>query len=754
VSSDTTVVEEVLEHLGDTDDRVSTLARLYLRIIPPGMNREPEHLAAEIRSLFEFIRIRTEPIRVRVYNPDPQVHGYEAAGTVIEMVLDDGPFLVDSVTNEVGAYGLRVATVLHPVLGTTRTPDGELRAVTHPRTAPVKESVQHYELDRRLFEGDLPALEKAVHDVLASAAQVAADFSAMLDGVERMVDVSEAAAPHAPESDIAEVAEFLRWLRDDNFVFLGYREYRITHPPEGPVVQAIAESGLGILREVATSQVAEPVAVAGLPEDLAARYSSGDLLMITKTNRLSPVHRRVKMDYIGVRSLDEDGRTVGEARMLGLFTSKAYMEQSALTPILRRKLADIVAAEDLIEGSHDYKELVTLFEGFSKHDLFSSPTEELRHTLVGMLAHREQDRVRLYARRDLLRRNVSILVTMPRDRFNAEVRRRLQEHFIERLGGGSVDYHLAIGEADPAQLHFTVWTGAAVPEIDYRALESEVREITRSWAEQVVEALSALRSPEEARRLVADWTPRFPDYYVTATGFGVAAGDICRLAELSTAERPFAVGIQNEAEVPGQERLTRIALYRKDGKLPLSELVPALEDLGLRVVEESATRLKQPAGYFIHDFGVLGPDGRPLDLDELAPLVTRALEAVWGGAAESDDLNRLVVRAALTHEQVAILRAYRTYWRRVSPVFTVAYVNDTLVEHAGLAADLVRLFEDTFHPEASNTQGPTSEILERLDAVPSIEQDRILRSFLGAWWLAAESAGRPVARTTEPRSSA
>jgi len=725
-------VDQALEQLGEDDPRLAAFARLYLRNLPTGMVTDPGAIAAQVSSLFEFIRARRASIEVRVFNPELAAHGYQSHGTVVELVMDDGPFLVDSVSNEVNAYGLRVTHVVHPVIGVGRDPSGDLVSVTHPRDASAKESVQHHELDRRLFEADLPALEAGVRRVLTNAREATLDFPVMLERVDRMVEVAEASAPHVPEDDISEVAAFLRWLRDDNYVFLGYREYRISHEPAGPVVQAVPGSGLGILSDVSASQVADPVPVAGLPEDLAARYRGGDLLIVTKTNRLSPVHRRVKMDYVGVRHLDETGRTVGEARLLGLFTSKAYMEQSALTPILRRKLADIVAAEDLIEGSHDYKALVTLFEGFSKHDLFASPTNDLRRTLMGMLSHQEEDRVKLYARRDLLQRNVSVLVTMPRDRFNADVRRRLQEHLTERLGGDSVDYHLALGEADPAQLHFTVWTGAAVPEIDYRALEGEVREITRSWAEQVVEALSETRPPGEAERLVADWAPRFPDYYATSTGFAVAAGDICRLAELSSADRPFTVGIQNEDEVAGQEPLTRIALYRRDGKLPLSELVPALEDLGLRVVEEAATRMEQPAGYFIHDFGVLGPDDRPLDLDHTAPLVSRALAAVWAGDAESDDLNRLIVAAGLTHEQVAVLRAYRTYWRRVSPVFTISYVNDTLVEHADLAADLVRLFGLVFDPGTAGTDVSdlTAEIGDGLDRIPSIEQDRILRSFL------------------------
>ena len=731
--SDAELIAGVVERLPGEPVGLAEFARAYLRRLPPGTAADAEVLAPLVRSLFEFIAERPEPVAVRAFNPTEATHGYETGGTVIEVNLADGPFLLDSVSNEIVAHGLRVAAVAHPVVGVDRDAAGRLIAVLHPRQAVARESVQHYQLDRRLFEADLPALEQAIRRVLDDVRRAVEHFGAMRERVARMVDLVRAAASHVPPVEVEEAAAFLRWLTEDNFVFLGYREYRIAGPPGERTVQVVPRSGLGILADTAGSSVAEPIPLTGFRPDVAARYRGGDLLMITKTNRLSTVHRRVRMDYVGVRILGAEGETVGEARMLGLFTSKAYMEPAAQTPILRYKLAEIVAGEDLIEGSHDHKALVTLFEGFSKHDLFAAPTSELRETLVGMLAEQERERVRLFVRRDLLQRSVSILVTLPRDRFNTALRRHLQDLFLDRFNGDSIDYHLALGDTDPAQIHFTVWfESGTIPEVDFRELEREVHELTRSWPEQLVAELSAVVPSEDAARLVTDWAPRFPEYYATSVVANVAAGDILRLDALAAGDRDSAVGIQNEDPVAGQERLTRVALYRKHGKLPLSQLISALEDLGLTVVEEMPTRMERPDGYFIHDFGVLGPDGLPLDLEAVGDLVEEALEAVWVDGGESDDLARLIVVAGLRRRQVEVLRAYRTYWRRVAPVFTVGYVNDTLVHYPEIASALVGYFEQRFDPdgESPDAASAAAAITGSLDDVPSIEQDRILRTFL------------------------
>ncbi|HKX75716.1 MAG TPA: NAD-glutamate dehydrogenase [Acidimicrobiia bacterium] len=705
------------------------LAKAYLRRLPPGRTRTTQDWLAEFKGIFEFVLERKDPISVRVFNPEREEHGYYSPGTAVEVNVDDGPFLLDSVTNEIQAHALEVLRVTHPVIGVERDSEGRLQSVGHARNARRRESVEHYELDRRLFVGDLPGLERAVRHVLTDVHLVVRDFHPMMDRINHMVEIVRQATGFYPQADIGEAIAFLQWLRDQNFVFLGYREYEVVETPEGRGVTVVAGSGLGVLSETEKSRMLQPRLISEMSPELAARYESGDLLVITKSNRLSTVHRRVKMDYVGVRIIGPAGDTVGEIRLLGLFTSKAFMEPAGHVPILRRKLAEIVATEDLIEGSHDHKAVIELFESFSKHDLFSAPVEELRHEIMGLLALQETHQVRLFMRRDLLERSVSVLVAMPRDRFNAELRRNLQDLFERRFNGGSSDYHLELGASDPARIHFTVWVDGPIPEVDYEQLESEVLDLTRSWADRLTEELSHRVEPELARQLVEEWADRFPDYYRVATPLAVTADDVLALEDMTAAGEPFRVKLRNESN--GGEQLTRVVLYRSDGKQPLSELVPALEEMGMHVVEEVPTRLEGPDGYFIHDFGVVGGDRQPLDLAGCQDRVEAALSAVWAGEAESDPLNELVVRAGLSYWEVGIIRAYRVYWRRLAMSFTVGYLNDVLNANPGIVAQLVRLFQTRFHPGMTeiDPEPIRQSILNQLDEIPSLDHDRILRSF-------------------------
>jgi glutamate dehydrogenase len=732
------LIEAVLDRVAalvpeDRRGAVEAFARAYLRRVPPDASASADSLFHETLGLFEFVDARTADVEVRVFNPTVATHGYDAAGAVVEVNVDDSPFLLDSITNELVAHGLEVAWVLHPVIGTERGPDGRLLRVRHARHTTSRESIQHHQLRSTVPADECAALERALHTVIGDVQATVRDFHPMVGCVDRMIDLARVASGHLPDAEIAETVAFLDWLRDDNFVFLGYREYRMFETDGGTAVQMVPGTGLGILADEGRSRLENPVLLEDLAPDVAARYRASDLTVITKTNRLATVHRRTKMDYIAIRIFDPEGETAGEARLLGLFTSRAYMERASSVPILRRKLAEIVQAEDLIEGSHDHKTIVQLFEGFSKHDLFAAPTAALQHNLMALLALQEQQRVRLLVRRDLLQRSVSILVALPRDRFNSGLRRDLQDLFMERFNGTSVEYHLALGDADPAQVHFTVWVEwGTIPEVSIDELEEEVYRLARSWKDRLAEVLARTGSEAWARRLVDRWSGRFPEYYTTGIELEMAASDIERLEELETSGGPFLVGIHNEHEPAKPDLLSRVVMYRSDGKRSLSDLVPALEDLGLEVVEEVPTRLEGEGDHFIHDFGVLGPGRAPLDVEATGERIRQTLAAVWSGRAESDSLHRLVIRTGLDHRQVAILRAYRTYWRRVRSVFTVVYVNDTLVEHADVAADLVRLFELRFDPESTAVgyHDLRAAILARLDEIPSLDEDRILRAFL------------------------
>ena len=730
------LVEQIVAADEVASDVLAAFARAYLSRVPQERLAAwpPDELGAHVRHLFEFAADRRgDDVEVRVFNPTVETAGYALSGAVVEVAAPDMAFLVDSITNEIQSHGFNVERVVHPVVGTGRDATGRLVEIRPARTSMLRESIQHYELSRPIGEHDAAELETGVRRVLLDVARAVDDFEPMQGAIYRMIKVTRDGAARYSKEEIDEDVAFLEWLLDLNFVFLGYREYRIAPGVTEPELSVVPGSGLGILRDDTESGFASPVPMSEVRPSLRARYESGDLLVISKTNSPSRVHRNAKMDYVGVRHVGPDGTVIGEARMVGLFTSKAYMAAADSIPLLHRKLTQIIEAEDLIEGSHSYKEVVGLFNSFPKDELFTTPTPDIRRSIVGLLQLQEQRHVRLFVRRDLLRRSVSVLVVMPRDRFNAALRHRLQALLLERFGGTSIDYRLSLGDADTARLHFTVWVaGGEVPDVSIEVLEAEVVAEAQTWEERLAGEVDARYGSERGRALLDEWAGKFPDHYRASIPLSIAAGDLGKLDELVAGSGRAVVGLQNEPG-PG-EQLTRLAVYRSDGKLELSAIMPTLEALGLRVVEEVPTRLLGgDGGLFIHDFGVLDLDGAMLDLDDVADRVADTVVAVLAGQAESDSLNRLIISAGLDHRQVTILRAYRTYWRRVSPGFTVEYINDAFAAHPEIAADLVELFATRFDPGLGEAEeAPTlARILFELDQVSSLDEDRILARLPG-----------------------
>jgi glutamate dehydrogenase len=717
---------------------VRAFARAYMKRLTPEQLGDitPDELVGQIIGAFELADGRTGDVAAGAFNPTLARNGYQALGSVVEINTIDAPFLFDSVNEELRARGLSLRRVIHPVIGTVRGPDGHLEHVVHVRDATTRESVMHFEVDRRLGDEELASLAEAIRTVLGDVRLAVRDFAEMRERVGRMIDLADAASARYPADEVAETIAFLRWLLEENFVFLGYREYDLVDADEGPALAVVPGSGLGILAKSGWSSYERPVPLARIEPGLRERIEGGTLLIYSKTNRSSTVHRRARMDYIGIRKVAPDGRIVGESRLVGLFTSKAYAEPASRTPLLQRKLGQILEAEDLFEGSHDYKAAVSLFESFPKDELFSASVDELRRSIMALLALQETGRVRLFVRRDPFGRSVSLLVALPRERFSAELRQRLQRLFMRRFHGSTVDYHLSHGESRLAMIHFTVHVGEAqVPDVSLEELERDVIALTQTWEDRLRAALVRAFGTGRGGELFDRWAGRFPEAYRSSTPPSQTIRDIENLERLEHGDDAFVVGIANAGD--GGEILTRVRLYKVGGKIQLSDFVPILEALGLRVVEEVPTQLlgapKQER--FIHDFGVVDASGQPLDAERVAGRVAECIAAVWRGDADSDSLNRLVVLADLDWRQVAILRAYRKYHHKVNASFTAEYKNDAFAAHPGVAANLVRLFELHFDPAGARDDSAAdalrAEIRTDLDAVTSLEQDRILRNHLG-----------------------
>jgi glutamate dehydrogenase len=719
------LVDERVDH--DRAAVVRAFTREYMRRVEgEARGEDAEALFNETLGVFELAASRDgAPVAVRAFNPVPAEHGYATRGTVLETNTEDLPFLVDSVSAELEARGIGIVRIVHPVIGTERDGRGRIVAVRHPRDASATESVMHFELDRTLGPDELAALEDATRGVIEDVRRVVRDHAAMRLRMNEMIDRAKAAEGHYDEEEVAETVAFLRWLLDERFIFLGARDYEVG---DGQI-RVLHGSGLGLLADCDDSAYADPVDLDSLEPDLRARIEHGDLLIVSKSNRLSPVHRRARMDYIGVRSLAPDGSTAGESRMLGLFTTKAYAEPASHSPLLGRKLRAVLAAEDLIEGSHDYKAAVSLFDSFPKDELLAAPVEDLRAAVVALLGGAGPERVRVLGRRHPDGRGASVIVDLPKARYDADVVARLRDLIAARVGAETVHAHEVLGEGDRVQVHLTAHAPKGVGELKLPELQREIADVTRTWDDRAREALVEARG-ERGRVLAARWTKRLPASYKAAVDPVAAAEDIGSFERLFTSGQPFLVGMRNEGD------LTRIGLYRIGGKLELSRAMPMLEHLGLRVIEERPTRLVDGASEtWLQDFGVLGPTDRPLDLDEAGERIADCVAAVWRGDAESDSLNRLVITTGLDWRRIAILRAYRKYRQRLGSRFTEGYQHDVIAANPHITEKQLRLFELRFDP--SRERDPDAEaalrdeILEDLDAVASLDHDRILRNQLG-----------------------
>jgi glutamate dehydrogenase len=730
-------IEERLEP--ERRDAVAAFAKAFVRRVPAedldtlGIDA----LLGMVRTAFELADGRgSEPSAVRVFLADAATDGYDTTGSVIETNTEDSPFLVDSIQEELLARGIGVSRLLHPVIGTIRDDQGRIARVMAGRDATHRESVTHFELDRVLTPEESDDLQHRVRTILRDVRLVVRDFEPMQQRVRHMIELARSAAGRYTPQEVGEAIDFLEWLAQLNFVLLGYREYELVDADGRPraAIRAVPGSGLGILSDLKRSTFAETTRLEDLDEVVRARIEGGDLLVFSKTNSYSTVHRRARMDYIGVRVVDAEGHITGEARLIGLFTSKAYMEPAAKTPLLHRKLEQIIAAEDLIPGSHDYKQVVELVESFPKDELFQASAEELRRLVVGLLQLEKHGGIRVLVRRDLYGRSVSIIVALPRDRFNAALRKRLQQYFLDEFHGSTVDYHLSLGETESARIFFTVHVDpqTQIPDVPYEELEAEVERLARSWDDDLRDVLIARAGAIRGPLLAEKYAPRFPSYYKASEEWDLIADDVLALEALESEPEGFLVGIGNEEK---GERLTRVKLYKTGGKVDLSAFIPILEALGLRAVEEIPTQVLGEGRTYIHDFGVLDSRGAVLDLGKESDNVSETISAVWRGETESDSLNRLVTLTDLTWSQVQILRALRRYRMRVSSRYTEEYRNDALADQSQIAAALVRMFEAKFDPERAASEEEVDEIRQSihvsLRAVSSLDQDNIVRSLLG-----------------------
>jgi glutamate dehydrogenase len=697
----------------------------FYQHVPPAdvVDRRPRDLAGAALSLWRFAeRRRPGQPKIRVFNPNTAEDGWSSPHTIVEIVNDDMPFLVDSVTGAINETGRVVHLVIHPVLGVARDAGGRLLGVGGADGA--RESWMQIEITRESDREDLARLAEALGSVLADVRIVVADWQPMRRVLREVVEeLGQPPLPPVQPAEIAEGRELLRWLDDDNFTFLGFREYAW----DGAVNPAYEP--LGLLRDEANPIFRGFRDLSSLPPDVQAFVQRRELLVVTKSNRRATVHRTSQMDAIGLRRFDRGGAVVSIRLFLGLFTSLAYSRNPRSIPLLRSKVRHIVERSGLSPTSHDGRALAHILESFPRDELFQADEETLLHTVTGIVNLQERRRIALFLRRDPLERFVSCLVYCPRDRYDSALRQRFAAILEEAFAGKLLNFFVHLDESPLARVQFIVaTTRGAVPAVDPAVLEQRLAAAGRSWTDQVQEAALAAFGEEEAHALVRR-VSSFPVAYQARTEPAQAVADLRRV-EAAAGGSPLEVSLHPRAAggPPG------LRLYRREEPVVLSDVLPILENLGLRVVAEEPFRIERQAGapVWVHEFDLAG--GGPVS-GAVRVRFEEALVAVWGGQIENDGFNRLVLAAGLSARQVVVLRLYGKVLRQAGTTFSQAYMEDTLAAHPEIARRLVQLFETRFDPDRTDDRSlaiiaEVQAIDHALDAVESLDEDRILRFYL------------------------
>jgi glutamate dehydrogenase len=700
------------------------IAAFYEHAPPADVSeRSAPDLCAGALALWHFAA-RRQPgeARVRVYNPVAATDGWTSPHTIVEIVNDDMPFLVDSIAAAINERGGEMRLAIHPVVSILRDGAGDL--VDFGGAAGATESWMQIAITRERGAMARAALVEALRRVLDDVRAAVSDWGSLQAEIAQIADRVEASAAPASSAEIHETADFLRWINDEHFVLLGMRDYDfaggVPRPP------------LGVLREHSYSAFGGLRDLNALPADVREFIRRHELLVISKTDRRSTVHRNVPMDAIGIRRFDAGGEVCGLSLFVGLFTSSAYTASPRDIPVVRRKVDRVCARSGLDSAGHDGKALVHILETFPRDELFQADEDWLFDTAVGVLNLQERQRIALFVRRDPLERFVSCLAYVPRDRYDTALRRNFAAMLEQAFGGKLSTYYTHLDDAPLARLHFIIGTTrGAVPAVDLGVLEAQLAEAGRAWLDKVAAVAEIAFGEGEAHdRLMR--IGEFPVAYQSLTSPEQA------VADLAPIERILG-GAPLEAALLPQEGAAAHALrlYRRDEPVVLSDVLPILENLGLRIVAEEPFRIESRDGVavWVHHF-IPAPAASPLNLSAAVcrKFESALVEIVLGGV-ENDGFNRLILAAALSARQTTIIRLYCKVLRQAGSTFSQAYMEDTLAAHPEIARRLVTLFEHRFNP--TPPRGGSLDVVAELqaidhllDAVESLDEDRILRSFL------------------------
>jgi len=674
--------------------------------------------------------------KVRVYNPKLEEHGWQSKHTIIEISHDDMPFLVDSVCMELNRQDINIHLIIHMgSIKLRRNKQGQVIEVLPLNSEGgdfVTEAPIYVEIDRISDPKLILNVENGLRQVLQDVRTVVNDWPKMQEQGTKVLSELEVPSPFIDPEELSESFEFFRWLIADHFTFMGYRRYTLVGEGEKRVFELVPGTSLGLFKE---GEI-EIKPIAEMSESAQKLIDSKQLLMLGKTNDRSTVHRPAFTDFIVVKILNKKGELVGAHRFVGLYTSVAYNSSLKQIPYLRRKLSIILTRAGFPPRGHDDRALLNIMENLPRDDVFEANENELLSLSTGILYLQERQKIRVFIRRDTYGRFYSCLVFVPREKFNSALRQRMQDILLKGLSGTEVTFSTQFSESSLARIHFIVRVDPHQEiAFDVKSLEEKLIEAGRTWKDDLSDALVEHCGEERGNELFKRYGDAFPASYTESFSARMAVVDI-EYFEMLSETKSLVMSLYRPLEDP--ENTIRFKLFRKGLTIPLSDVVPILENMELRIISERPYELNLKEGdtIWINDYRMLHSTGEAFNSETIKEIFQEAFDHIWRGKAENDGFNRLVLVASLSWREIMVLRAYAKYLWQTGFVFSHNYIADTFAANANIAALLIRLFKCRFDPDIIATESEIvaikDQILAALEGVSNLNEDRILRQYLDA----------------------
>ncbi|MFC3121673.1 NAD-glutamate dehydrogenase [Agaribacter flavus] len=699
--------------------------------------RSDSNLYGAILSLWQKLQDK-QPNQsiIRVFNPEIAKHGWQSPHTIIELIVDDMPFLVDSVRMAINRLNITSHIMLHAPMHISRDENNHVLAFSDTlsrKDSDVSETVFFIEIDRQSREEDIEALTLELDSVVNDVSLTVSDWHPMRDKLAEVTKRFDKSKSKATKAVKAQGKTFLDWLNDHNFTLMAYRYYDVKAVEGDHQWIPANDTSLGLMKNSISDRVR---LLSNLPASARDETLSSNPLILTKTSSHSKVHRPAYMDYIGIKEFDDSGDVCGEHRFLGLYSAAFYNSSAADLPMLKEKISRMCEISGFEKGTHAYKAFINIIETYPRDELIQTPDEELSSIIKGIFQMQERGMSRLFVRKDAFGRFFSCMVYVPRERYNTQLRRDTQALLKRSFKAkGAIEFTTYFSESVYARTHYIARVDNNNMEFDVNEIENNIIELTKTWQDKLNAKIVAAYGEENGKRIQQKYANAFSHSYAEHNLPSAALVDLQRIDALCD-QNCLDILFYRPQEEGKESDVVKLKLYHRHEPIHLSDVLPMLENFGLRVIDESPYKVTSDDGAvnWVMDFTMLHKRGSNFDMEKAQALFQDAFAQVWEAELEDDAFNRLILGASITGRMVTIVRAYAKYMRQIGASFSIDYIANTMASYPEIAKALIHLFDATFNPglkrNAKSLESAEKSILASLDGVSNLDDDRIIRRYL------------------------